>query len=105
MERCASGTQMGAALPPVSPGRRANSADHVGWRAVPGADQHWMSENGRGGRQFAGQALLEGVRAHLRCGCHARALDQGQDGPDDPGEDCGTIGIFRTEVWLHADHP
>jgi hypothetical protein len=49
--------------------------------------------------------LLEGVRADLRCCCHAQALDQGQDGPDNPGEDRGAIWIFRTEVWLHADHP
>jgi hypothetical protein len=64
-----------------------------------------MSENGRRGRKLVGQALLESVRADLRCGCHAHALDQRQDGPDDPSEDRGTVWILRTEMWLHAEHP
>ena len=106
MERFASDTRTGAPLPPVSAGggRTPLMITRLAGGA-PGADQHWMSENGRGGRQFVGQALLEGVRADLRCGCHAHALDQGQDGPDDPCEDRGTIWIIRTEMRLHANHP
>jgi hypothetical protein len=64
-----------------------------------------MGENRRSVRQLTGQALPEGVRADLCRGGHAQALDQGKDGPDDPGEDRGAIWILRTEVRLHADHP
>ena len=59
-----------------------------------------MSEHGRGGRQLAGQALLEGVRADLRCGCHPRAFDQGQDGPDDLDGAAILAGIVRTVLPL-----
>jgi hypothetical protein len=64
-----------------------------------------MSENGSGGREFVGQALLESFRADLRRGRHARALDEWQDRPNYPREDRGSVGVVRTEMRLHADHP